>query len=95
MPTAPTAPAASSSRRSARQIAEISPRVSDPRETGSVDELYDALDRLPNKLRVPWVLTRIGDMGLEQAADACEVSVATLKRRVALADERLARRLAE
>jgi RNA polymerase sigma-70 factor (ECF subfamily) len=79
----------------ARQIAEISPRVSDPREAGSVDELYDALDRLPNKLRVPWVLTRIGDMGLEQAADACEVSVATLKRRLALADERLARRLAE
>jgi RNA polymerase sigma-70 factor (ECF subfamily) len=78
-----------------RQIAELSPTASDPRESGSIDELYDALDRLPDKLRLPWILTRIGDMSLDHAADACEVSVATLKRRVALADERLARRLAE
>jgi RNA polymerase sigma-70 factor (ECF subfamily) len=79
----------------ARRVAEVTPRASDPREVSSVEELYDALDRLPDKLRVPWILTRIGDMALDHAADACDVSVATLKRRVALADERLARRLAE
>jgi DNA-directed RNA polymerase specialized sigma24 family protein len=34
-------------------------------------------------------------MSLEHAADACEVSVATVKRRIAEADERIERRLSE
>jgi RNA polymerase sigma-70 factor (ECF subfamily) len=76
-----------------RRFAETAPRASDPRDAGSAEELYDALDRIPPKLRVPWVLARIGAMSLAEAADVCEVSVATLKRRVAEADERLERRL--
>jgi DNA-directed RNA polymerase specialized sigma24 family protein len=34
-------------------------------------------------------------MPLEQAADACEVSLATIKRRIAEAEARIERRLAE
>jgi RNA polymerase sigma-70 factor (ECF subfamily) len=79
----------------ARKMSELSPRASDPREARSLEELYDALDRIPTKLRVPWILTRVGAMSIEHAADVCEVSVATLKRRVAAADERIERKLSE
>ena len=79
----------------ARRIAEVAPRASDPREARALEELYDALDRVPTKLRVPWILTRVGAMSLEQATDVCEVSVATVKRRLAEADLRIERRLSE
>jgi RNA polymerase sigma-70 factor (ECF subfamily) len=79
----------------ARKMSEVSPRASDPREAGSIEELYDALDRIPTKLRVPWILTRIGAMSLDHAADACEVSVATVKRRIGEADLRIERKLSE
>ena len=78
-----------------REVAELSPRASDPREACSAEELYDALDRIPTKLRIPWVLTRIGALSLEHAADVCEVSIATVKRRIAEADRRIERKLAE
>jgi DNA-directed RNA polymerase specialized sigma24 family protein len=77
------------------RVAEVSPRASDPRDARSADDLYDALDRLPAKLRIPWILARIGAMSLDQAADVCEVSVATLKRRIVEAEARIERKLAE
>jgi RNA polymerase sigma-70 factor, ECF subfamily len=78
-----------------RQVAELSPRASDPRDACGVEDLYDALDRMPARLRVPWILARIGAMSLAEAADVCEISVATIKRRITAADERLERKLAE
>ena len=48
-------------------------------------------DRLPAKLRIPWVLSRIADESLPDVAVLCETSLATVKRRIALAEERLAR----
>jgi RNA polymerase sigma-70 factor (ECF subfamily) len=77
------------------KVAEVCPRASDPRDAHSVEELYDILDRLPVKLRIPWILSRIASMTLEQAADVCEASVATIKRRIADADERIERRLGQ
>jgi RNA polymerase sigma-70 factor (ECF subfamily) len=77
-----------------RRAAELSPRASDPRDAGAVEELYDALDRIPAKVRVPWILTQVAAMPLAEAAAVCEVSVATLKRRIAQAGDRLARKLA-
>lgn len=79
----------------AAKVAEISPRASDPRDARPADDLYDALDRLPVKLRIPWILARIAAMPLEQAADVCEVSLATTKRRIAEAETRIERRLAD
>ena len=74
---------------------EYAPRASDPRVRQPVDELYDALDRLPADLRIPWSLHRIEQWSLPQTAAACEVSVATVKRRILEAEQRLERRLAE
>src|SRR5436190_514218 len=69
-------------------------RSSDPRDRLPVDELYDALDRLPPDLRVPWVLARIEQSTLPEVARICEISLATVKRRIADADARIERRLA-
>jgi len=72
---------------------DFAPRASDPRDRQAVDELYDALGRLPGDLRIPWILHRIVSMSLPETAAACEVSLATVKRRLADAEERLERRL--
>jgi RNA polymerase sigma-70 factor (ECF subfamily) len=79
----------------AAKIAEFSPRASDPREGGRAEDLYDALDRIPAKMRVVWILARVGAMPLQEVADVCEISLATLKRRLVEADARLERKLAE
>lgn len=69
------------------------PRSSDPRDRQPVDELYEALDHVPEDVRIPWILHRVEQMSLPETARACEVSLATVKRRIADATERLARRL--
>jgi RNA polymerase sigma-70 factor (ECF subfamily) len=74
------------------RLAEVGTTVSDPADRGDVDELYRALDRLPRELRVPWALHRIEQFSLPDVAEACEVSLATAKRRIAEAERRMERR---
>ena len=73
---------------------DFAPRASDPRDRAPVDELYDALARVPADLRIPWVLHRVERLSLPETAAACEVSLATVKRRIKDAEERIERRLA-
>ena len=73
--------------------ADFAPRASDPRDRAAVDELYDALSRVPADLRIPWVLHRVEHLSLPETAQACEVSLATVKRRIADAEERIERRI--
>ncbi len=72
---------------------DFAARASDPRDRAAVDDLYDALARVPADLRIPWVLHRVEHLSLPETAAACEVSLATVKRRIAEAEERLERRL--
>ncbi len=72
---------------------DVTPRATDARLATSAHELCDALDRIDPDLRIPWVLVRACEMSLEEAARACDVSLATIKRRVGLAEERLQKRL--
>jgi RNA polymerase sigma-70 factor (ECF subfamily) len=74
-------------------LVHLAPAISNPTDGQAVEDLYDALDRLPAKLRIPWVLSRIADESLPDVALLCDTSLATVKRRIALAEERLARRL--
>jgi RNA polymerase sigma-70 factor (ECF subfamily) len=67
--------------------------TSNPNDRQVIDDLYDSLDRLPAKLRIPWVLSRIADESLPEVAIFCKTSLATVKRRIAEAEERLARKL--
>lgn len=69
------------------------PVTSDPEHQQELRALFDALERIPPKLRVPWVLHRVEGETLPEVADACDVSLATVKRRIAEAEARLSRRL--
>ncbi|MDD5307511.1 MAG: RNA polymerase sigma factor [Deltaproteobacteria bacterium] len=58
-----------------------------------LESVYEALDRLPARLRVPLVLSRVEGMTLEETAQTCGKSVATVKRRIAAAEVRVRRLL--
>jgi len=66
---------------------------SDPRARTAVDDLYDALARIPADLRIPWALAHIEQLTLPEVARACGVSLTTIKRRISDADQRIQRRL--
>jgi len=51
--------------------------------------LYVALDRLPARERSAWVLRNLLDEPLDQVAELCGCSLATVKRRIAAADAAL------
>jgi RNA polymerase sigma-70 factor, ECF subfamily len=52
-------------------------------------EVYRALDRLPARQRIPWTLHHVEGESLEQVAVLCGCSLATVKRRIAQAREKL------
>lgn len=76
-----------------RAITHAAPTRSDPRDRAPADELYAALDLIPDKLRVPWFLARIEGEKLDDVAAACRCSLATVKRRIQQAQTKLDRRL--
>jgi RNA polymerase sigma-70 factor (ECF subfamily) len=80
-------------RKGRAEIARNAPRFGDARDLDRVDELYEVLDRVPVKYRVPWVLNRVEGMTLPEVAAACGWSLATIKRRIAEAENRLKRML--
>jgi RNA polymerase sigma-70 factor (ECF subfamily) len=72
-------------------LAFFLPKSHTPAGEWSADELVRALDQVPAKLRVPWTLSRIEELELTDVASACAISVATAKRRIGEADQRLRR----
>ena len=74
---------------------EATPASTDPRGKEPAFDLYEALDALPEDLRVPFCLHRIEQFTLPETASACDVSLATVKRRIAEAEDRLSKRLGE
>ena len=60
----------------------IAPTAS-PEHAVELRALYAALDVLPADVRVPLVLHRVEGFGLEEVASLMEVSLATVKRRIA------------
>jgi RNA polymerase sigma-70 factor (ECF subfamily) len=76
-----------------QQLGRAAPKASDPKDRAPADELYSALDQVPDRLRLPWILHRVEGFRLEDVAASCGVSLATIKRRIADAQTRLDRRL--
>ena len=64
-----------------------------PEERRLVSEVYRAMDRLPARERVAWTLRHVEGETLEDIARLCGCSLATAKRRIASAHEKLTRRL--
>jgi RNA polymerase sigma-70 factor (ECF subfamily) len=64
-----------------------------PEERRLVSEVYQAMDGLPARERVAWTLRHVEGETLEEVALLCGCSLATVKRRIASAQEKLTRRL--
>lgn len=59
---------------------------------GEAYALYEALEKLAPERRIPWTLHQVEGMTLPEVAEACGVSLATVKRRIAEAGALLERR---
>jgi RNA polymerase sigma-70 factor (ECF subfamily) len=66
---------------------------SDSQERELISEVYRALDRVPPRQRVPWVLRHVEGQSLEEVAQLCDCSLATVKRRIGAAHERIRKQL--
>lgn len=70
------------------RVPEIEIEGVEPEVLEAYRRAYAILDRLPAPERMAFVLRHVEGMKLEQVAEVCEVSLATIKRRLAAADER-------
>jgi RNA polymerase sigma-70 factor, ECF subfamily len=73
-------------------LGRVSPAAAAPVVEGEAFALYEALGSVSPERRVPWVLHVIEGLTLPEAADACGVSLATVKRRIQETSDLLARR---
>ncbi len=81
-------------RRSLRQaIHQQSSVLANARDDALTSELYEALEQIAPKLRVPWILRHLEEHTLAEVAALCGISVATTKRRLSKAKSWLQRRL--
>jgi RNA polymerase sigma-70 factor, ECF subfamily len=75
-----------------KPVEEVSDKIEE-RDVFLRIRLYNAVDMLAPKYRIPWLLYKIEQMSLEEVAGLCEVSLATVKRRIKKATNRLQARL--
>lgn len=59
----------------------------DPRDQHLPMELVEAMQNVPVRLMLPWFLQRLEGRSLGEVAEVCGVSLATVKRRIARAEE--------
>lgn len=64
------------------------PAAIDPEQQAALARVYRVLDRMPARERIPFALRFVDGMQLVEVADACELSLATAKRRLAKARAR-------
>ena len=58
-----------------------------------LDDLRDALRLIPKRHGEPWILHRLEGFTIKEVAMACDISTATVKRRVAAADKKVYQRI--
>lgn len=68
------------------------PRISDPAASTLAEAMQHELGRLPDKLRVPWMLHVIGGLGPSLIGDLTEQRRETVARRIAAASKKLSKR---
>jgi RNA polymerase sigma-70 factor (ECF subfamily) len=73
------------------ELGAVMPRVTEPSAREEIHALYEALEKLPDKLRVPWILHHIEGETLPAVAELCDSSLTSVKRHIGAADKRLRR----
>jgi RNA polymerase sigma-70 factor (ECF subfamily) len=69
------------------------PAETDTKLASMLDDLRDVLQRIPTRLGEPWILHRLEGLTVDEVATACDISTATVKRRVAAADKKVQQRI--
>ena len=70
---------------------ELVSQATSPERSAELRALYAVVESMPADLRVPLVLHRVEGLGLEKVAEMMDVSLATVKRRIAEAHAMLQR----
>ena len=68
---------------------QLADRAASPEDRALLAELYRALDRLPVQQRLAWTLRHAEGLELAAVAQACDCSLATVKRWIAAAEAAL------
>jgi RNA polymerase sigma-70 factor (ECF subfamily) len=66
-----------------------------PDAAAELRAIYAVVDRMPVKVRVPFLLRRVEGLGLEEIAEHTGASLATVKRRITEGEEMLAKAVSE
>jgi RNA polymerase sigma-70 factor (ECF subfamily) len=72
-------------------LPEVSASTATPEEMETLRRAYRVIDSLPERERIAFALRFLADMELAEVAEACEVSLATVKRRLSSARRRFIR----
>lgn len=72
-------------------LASLAAKTASPAQVAELELLDRALAELPAEQRTAWMLRHVEGMELREVADACDCSLATVKRRVAAAAARVRR----
>ena len=73
-------------------IPEMESTLGDPAATDALRRTYSILESLPADQRIPFALRVIDGMSLIEVAEACSVSLATIKRRLSRAEHSFVRK---
>ncbi len=73
------------------ELSQTMPRVSEPGAREEIHALYEALNQLPEKLRIPWVLHHVEGETLPAVAELTDTSLSSAKRHIGAANDRLRR----
>ncbi len=74
-------------------FANTEPLYDNPDGDPRLSEIYDALDHLSEKIRIPWMLHIVEGMTIKEVSRACSSSPMTVKRRLASARTKLRGRI--
>ncbi len=74
-----------------KELSAAAPRTTTPDANEELVALYQALAKLPDKIRLPWMLHHIEGETLPAIASMCETSLSSVKRQIAKANEGLRR----
>ena len=72
------------------EMPDVEIRDVDSEKRQAITQVYEVLDKMSVKERIPFALRIIDGMPLQDVADACDVSLATVKRRITKARQRFA-----
>lgn len=72
-----------------RQYDDVAAEGASPEQRALLASVYRVIDELPVRERVAWTLRHVEGMALEEVARACGCSLATAKRRITAAHDKI------